>query len=114
MFKRRELVSIKTATTRYATSVTRTTTEVARLKTLAGSTPNLPAPPLDAALTKLLRSTEGWTRTLQPKIERVGTVRLWQVVMLVTCVEAYLQDLLAIAASVDRTLMTNSQRIVSE
>lgn len=89
------------------------TTEVARLKTLAGNSPDLPARPLEAAVTKLLRSTEGWSRTLQPRFERVGTARLWQVVMLVTCVEAYLQNLLAIAASADRTLMADSQRVVS-
>ena len=106
---RRELAAIKTATTRWATSHT---TEVTRLKTLAGNSPSLPAGPLDAALTKLLRSTEGlWTRTLQPGFERLGTAHLWQVVMLVTCVEAYLQDLLAIAASVDPKFMAESQQV---
>jgi hypothetical protein len=109
---RRELAAIETATTRWGTAVTRMTTEVTRLKTLAGTSPALPARPLDAAVTKLLRSTEGWTRTLQPGLERVGTATLWQVVMLVTCVEAYLQDLLAPAASVDPTLMAESQRVV--
>jgi hypothetical protein len=107
----RELAAIKTATTRYGTSVTRMINEAARLKTLAGNSPDLPARPLDAAVTKLLRSTKGWTRTLQPRFERMGTARLWQVVMLVTCVEAYLQDLLASAASVDAKFMAESQQV---
>ncbi|HSL04332.1 MAG TPA: hypothetical protein VK901_12455 [Nitrospiraceae bacterium] len=41
----------------------------------------------------------------------MATAMLWQVVMLVTCVEAYLQDLLAIAASVDPKLMDKSQQL---
>jgi hypothetical protein len=109
--RRRELASIETATTRFATSVTRMTSEVTRLKTLVGNSPDLPALPLETAVTKLLRSAERWTRTLQPGLERLETTTLWQVVMLVTCVEAYLQDLLAIAASIDPKLMDETQQV---
>ena len=108
---RRELAAIKTATTRFATSVTRMTTEVARLKTLVGNSPDLPVRPLETAVTKLTRSSERYNRTLQTGRERMATATLWQVVMLVTCVEAYLQDLLAIAASVDPKLMAESQQV---
>jgi hypothetical protein len=36
---------------------------------------------------------------------------LWQVVILVTCVEAYLQDMLTAAASVDPQLMSKSEQL---
>jgi hypothetical protein len=38
---------------------------------------------------------------------------LWQVVMLVTCVEAYLQDVLVDAATVDGQLMSKSKQVAS-
>jgi hypothetical protein len=44
-------------------------------------------------------------------IGRVEIVTLWQVVMLVTCVEAYLQDVLSAAASVDPDLMSKSEHV---
>ena len=90
----RELALLKTATARLATSV--------------GKSPDLTVKP---AVAKLRRSLKRYNRTLQSRIERFRTVTLWQVVMLVTCVEAYLQDLLAIAASVDSELMSKSQQI---
>ena len=43
--------------------------------------------------------------------EDLRKLMLWQVVMLVTCVEAYLQDLLAIAASIDPKLMDETQQV---
>ena len=41
---------------------------------------------------------------------RFSTATLWQVVMLVTCTEAYLQDQLASAASADPELMSKSEQ----
>jgi hypothetical protein len=64
-----------------------------------------------AAATKLQHSLNRYVKTLQTRVERYGTVKLWQVVMLVTCVEAYLQDLLCIAATVDPELISKSQRL---
>jgi hypothetical protein len=107
----RENAFLMTASTRFATSVTRLTTEVTRLKTLVGNSPELLLPPLKTALAKLIRSSERYKRTRQTGRERLETATLWQVVMLVTCVEAYLQDLLAIAASVDPKLMDKSQQV---
>ncbi len=60
---------------------------------------------------KLIRSIKRFSKTTQARLERYGTVNLWQVVMLVTCIEAYLQDLLSIAASVDPELMSKSQQL---
>src|SRR5439155_20909714 len=54
---------------------------------------------------KLVRSLKRFNTTIQLRRERCETATLWQVVMLVTCVEAYLQDLLATAASVDPAFM---------
>ena len=71
--------------------------------------------PLDltkkATRTKLQRSLSRYVKTLQSRIERIGTANLWQVVMLVTCAEAYLQDLLSAAASVGPELMSESQQV---
>jgi hypothetical protein len=62
---------------------------------------------------KLVRSVNRLTRslkTLEATIDGLHTITLWQVVMLVTCVEAYLQDVLAAAASVDPELMSKSEQ----
>jgi hypothetical protein len=56
-----------------------------------------------------VRSVQKFFKTIQARIGRHLTVNLWQVVMLVTCVEAYLQDLLSAAASVGPELMTESE-----
>ena len=40
----------------------------------------------------------------------MATTRQWQVVVLVTCVEAYLQDVLSAAARLDPTLMAKSDQ----
>jgi hypothetical protein len=60
---------------------------------------------------KLVRSLRHFNATLHLRLERYGTTTLWQVVMLVTCIEAYLQDLLAAAASVDPKFMSKSQQV---
>lgn len=59
---------------------------------------------------RLVQSLDRINKTTRDRIERFGTVKLWQVVILVTCVEAYLQDLLSAAASVDPELMSKSQQ----
>jgi hypothetical protein len=111
--RQREMAFIKTASTRFATSVTRVTTEATRLKTLLDKSPDLQILSLKEAVEKLKLSSERYKRTRQKGRERLGTATLWQVVILVTCVEAYLQDLLAIAASADPKLMADSQRVVT-
>jgi hypothetical protein len=57
-----------------------------------------------------LRTVKRYTSTMRTRIDRSGTATLWQVVMLVTCVEAYVQDLLSVAASLDDTLMAKSEQ----
>ncbi|MDO8715578.1 MAG: hypothetical protein Q7J73_02040 [Dehalococcoidales bacterium] len=61
-------------------------------------------------LAKLNRSLERFRKTLDTRTERFLTITRWQVVMLVTCVEAYLQDVLTTAASVDPKLMSKSEQ----
>jgi len=51
-----------------------------------------------------IKSIEASTRALA----RFHTLNLWQVVMLVTCVESYLQDVLASAANADPEFMEKS------
>lgn len=53
-------------------------------------------------------SLQRFNKTLTERIARMATTRQWQVVVLVTCVEAYLQDVLSAAARVDPTLMAAS------
>jgi hypothetical protein len=59
---------------------------------------------------KLVRSLNRFSKTLKVRIDRFQTITLWQVVMLVTCVEAYLQDVLTAAASVDPEPMSKSEQ----
>jgi hypothetical protein len=40
---------------------------------------------------KLVRSLKRFAKTLETRTGRIQTITLWQVVMMVTCVEAYLQ-----------------------
>jgi len=54
---------------------------------------------------------ERFSQTLESRIDRYMTASSWQVVMLVTCVEAYLQDLLSAAARVGPELMSESQQL---
>jgi hypothetical protein len=63
--------------------------------------------------TKLVRSLNRLARllnTLVVRTEGFHTIERWQVVMLVTCVEAYLQDVLTTAASLDPELMSESEQ----
>ena len=60
---------------------------------------------------KTVRSFRRFNATLRMRLDRFNTAMLWQVVILVTCIEAYLQDLLAAAASVDPELMSKSQQV---
>lgn len=63
-----------------------------------------------AARAKVARSLKRFIKTLETRTKRFETITRWQVVMLVTCVEAYLQDVLTAAASVDPELMSKSEQ----
>jgi len=63
-----------------------------------------------ATVTRFGRSINQFLEEMTPLFERFQTVSLWQVVILVTCVEAYLQDILIIAASIDPELMSKSEQ----
>jgi len=63
------------------------------------------------ALKKLTNATRWSQKTHETMMGRVEIVTLWQVVILVTCVEAYLQDVLSAAASVDPDLMSKSEHV---
>lgn len=52
-------------------------------------------------------------KTLGRLTARLEIVTLWEVVMLVTCVEAYLQDILSEAARIDLELMIKSEQQVA-
>jgi len=60
---------------------------------------------------KLARSLERLNSTLELRLPRRDTATLWQVVMLVTCIEAYLQDVLVDAATVDAAFMSKSEQV---
>lgn len=62
------------------------------------------------ARAKLLRWVNRIVRTLKTSGDRMQTITRWQVVMMVTCIEAYLQDVLSAAASLDPELMKNSEQ----
>jgi hypothetical protein len=47
---------------------------------------------------------------METRLDRYQTLTLWQIVMSVTCVEAYLQDVLIAAASIDPELMSKSEQ----
>jgi hypothetical protein len=78
-----------------------------RLATGLKKGPDLATKPARA---KLVRSLKRFTKTLNTRIDRFHTLKLWQIVMLVTCVEAYLQDVLTAAAKVDPELMSRSEQ----
>ena len=61
----------------------------------------------------LKRSAKRFVSAAQLHTDRLTTARLWQLVTLVTCVEAYLQDILSLAASVDTDLMGKSDQRAS-
>lgn len=62
------------------------------------------------AAANLARSLQRFAKAIQAATEAIQTAGLWQVVMLVTCVEAYMQDVLIAAASVDPELMSKSEQ----
>jgi hypothetical protein len=107
----REQAFLHTESTRFKRYMKRVSIEVARTQTLVGKSPALAFLPLQAAVAKLKLASERYKRSRQTRDERIGTVTLLQVVMLVTCVEAYLQDLLAISARVDPKLMDETQQV---
>ena len=65
--------------------------------------------PPEKALKKLTDALARSKKTHDTLLARLETVTLWQVVILVTCVEAYIQDVLSAAASIDPTLMSKSE-----
>jgi hypothetical protein len=65
-----------------------------------------PEPLLDA----LIKGTGRLESEFTSHMDRVGTATLWQVVMLVTCVEAYLKHVFEDAASLDPELMKASEQ----
>jgi hypothetical protein len=81
------------------------TAEVTRARTFLSNLGDLKT---KANQAKLVRSLQRFSKAIQPRFERYKTVKLWQVVMLVTCVEAYLQDVLSAAASIGPELMSES------
>lgn len=58
----------------------------------------------------LIRSLERTLKKITTRIDRYQTTELWQVVILVTCVETYLQDLLAAAAAIATELMKDPEK----
>lgn len=62
------------------------------------------------ARAKVVRWLNRIVRTLKTSGDRMQTITRWQVVMMVTCSEAYLQDVLSTAASLDPELMKNSEQ----
>jgi hypothetical protein len=62
------------------------------------------------ARAKVVRWLNRIVRTLKTSGDRMQTITRWQVVMMVTCIEAYLQDVLSTAASLDPELMKNSEQ----
>jgi hypothetical protein len=64
-----------------------------------------------ANVANVTKAVQRFSKATEARVERYGTTKVWQVVMLVTCVEAYLHDLLCIAASVDPELMNKSQQL---
>jgi hypothetical protein len=85
--------------------------EIATMKTLAArlnktSIGDLTKKPERA---KLVRSLGRYNATLRLRLDRFNTATLWQVVMLVTCIEVYLQNVVAAAASIDPEFMSKSK-----
>lgn len=103
----REHDFLKTESTRFASDTKRA---MARLRTLV-TAPNQPRQAVQRVVARFTRLCDRYKKTSQTVDERLATAMLWQVVMLVTCVEAYLQDLLAIAASVDPKVMDETQQV---
>src|SRR5262245_33555232 len=83
--------------------------QAARLRTFTGTLSG------KSLMTKLVRAkVVRWlnriAKTLKTTGDRMQTITRWQVVMMVTCIEAYLQDVLSTAAMLDPELMKNSEQ----
>jgi len=63
-----------------------------------------------AAKDKVVRAVQRFSKISTTSVERILVVNLWAVVMIVTFVEAYIQDVLSAAASVERKLMAKSEQ----
>ena len=89
-----------------------TLAEVARIETQAARLRGFVAkgPVTKPGVGKATRLLKRVAKTVKSATDRVEIITLWQVVMLVTCVEAYLRDVLAAAASVDDELMNKSEQ----
>ena len=85
-----EAIVFKSQASRFATKEISLTTKQDREK-------------LAQRLNRLVKTTHNFT-------ERITNLQFWTVVMMVTCVEAYLQDVLTAAASVDPNLMCKSEQ----
>lgn len=59
---------------------------------------------------RIVRKADRYFETFGAGVARLKTVTLWKLVLLVTCVEAYLQDVLVGAASVDKEIMGGSEQ----
>ena len=117
--QRRELSAMSAAMTRYATLLK---------KYESSGTEGTELPPDDGdreariqIITERIRELlaeqkkvrSSWMRflgSLETSVDRLLLAHRWQVVMLVTCVEAYLQDVLSAAASVDPSFMKESEQ----
>ena len=89
---------------------TRMAALTARIVTFAKERSDIATKPGQAKLVHSLNRLNRFFKTLEVRIEGFQTITLWRVVMLVTCVEAYLQDVLTAAASVDPELMSKSEQ----
>jgi hypothetical protein len=65
-----------------------------------------------AETAKVIRAVQRYTDGLSARVGPYKTVTLWRLVILITCLEAYLQDVLVGAASVDPGLMNASEQKV--
>lgn len=81
-----------------------------RVATFALEQRALATKPGNTKLTRSLHRLARSLKTLNFRMEGLQTITLWQVVMLVTCFEAYLQDVLTAAAGVDPGLMSESEQ----
>lgn len=63
-----------------------------------------------AAIVLALESARQHVQSIKARVKRTAETRPWTVVMMVTCVEAYLQDVLQLAAGQDPALMGRSEQ----
>jgi hypothetical protein len=81
-----------------------------RVATVAIEQKALATKPGNTKFTRSLNRLARSLKTLNVRTDGLQTITLWQVVMLVTCFEAYLQDVLTAAAGVDPELMSKSEQ----